>query len=172
MDRYRNSYEWIGFFDADEFYNGEDSIKDYLLKAPAEIDAIYLQMRNFGDNGLEGMLEKGQSLKKMFTRCADYMANRHNGFKYFARTERVRNLISPHIIPDAELNMCLADFRITSWGMLGELLSPCLNHYIKTREEYDERAKLGRADNTQCRIPYHILNRNETEDSSINRERR
>lgn len=52
-DSYSNEYDWIGFFDIDEYIVIEEynNISDYLSRVPANTDVIYLSWMIYGDNG-------------------------------------------------------------------------------------------------------------------------
>lgn len=141
-DLYKDNYDWIGFFDIDEFVvlKTYSDIKGYLSQDKfKDFEQILLKWRIFGDNGY---LESNNNFDVVnrFTTTSEYLPNVNT--KYFLRTS-ISNEISfdsPHSI-SLPTTTCDSD---------GNKILPCavlicegecfLNHYLtKSLEEFLHR---------------------------------
>ena len=70
IEKYCGKYDFLAFFDIDEFLyikNGK-SVKEFLSDY-SDRDAIYVNWRIFGDNGLSSVEDGNYSVIERFTKC-------------------------------------------------------------------------------------------------------
>ena len=139
---YKNQYNWIGFFDLDEFVclKWHNNIKKYLSQDKfKDFEQILLRWKIFGDNGY---LESNNNFDVVsrFTVISDYIPNVNT--KYFLKTSILKEISfnSPHSV-DLPITTCDSNGNmILSCSVLIDEGECVLNHYLtKSLEEYLHR---------------------------------
>lgn len=170
---------WVAFFDIDEFLVPwrDGSVSGYLARVPAEVSAVHINWRSFGSSGWS-QTDYGL-VTEAFVRCAepDWLYQAH--YKTLGRTAQIRQ-VNIHEVDTISGRRTLSDFTDVAPGTIGSADRVVydgiqLNHYqAKTRSEFDMRMRLPRADAPDVSrmddrdLRWMLLDRNETEDRSIN----
>ena len=66
LEKYKDTFEWISFFDCDEFLAGTNNAYDILNKTPKNSQQIYINWEIYGDNGLMNVVNDDYSVIKRF----------------------------------------------------------------------------------------------------------
>lgn len=141
MQKYREQFNWIGYFDCDEFLMIEDNsdIHDVLSNQRyADFDSINIAWKNYTDNDLIRVENNDYSLIKRFT---SFIFN-DTQIKSFIRTTIPYEINDQHV-GNVEIKCCNTigepslknkkspHIKNSTWKVM------CLNHYkTKTLEEY------------------------------------
>lgn len=141
-----NEYDFIAFFDIDEFIyiKNNKSVPEF-LNDYKDVDALYINWRLFGDNGLKCVENDDYSVLNRFTKCDDKL---HRLGKPILNTKRLGTSVlfnNPHLlvysnVPNKEFKPCdPLRIRQVNFGNIpdNDLDEPCeLYHYRnKTWEE-------------------------------------
>ena len=99
LDKHGNEYDFLMFFDIDEFLyiKNKENIKEFLSHYE-DRDAIYVNWRLFGDNGLKCVVNNNFSVRNRFTRCGK---NLHRLGKPIINVTKLENSVrfhNPHIL--------------------------------------------------------------------------
>jgi glycosyltransferase involved in cell wall biosynthesis len=162
-------YDWLAFFDTDEFLRLDEGLNLKTLLAARPEAAVAVSWAMFGANGHR---EKPEGLViESFTRRAEakFPPNRH--VKSIIRPELMQAALSPHAFAMEGEYVDLAG-RPVAWGHIPGYLphdpdyaGGALNHYF-TRSAAHWREKLARGypDTTRAPEDFAVYDRNEVED--------
>jgi hypothetical protein len=181
LARFKGAFEFIAFFDADEFLTIRDGmdIIAWLSELPADVSAVAVNQRVFGSSGYKTGTE--ELVTGRFIRAAEEQYSENRWVKSIYRVERVRYLVTPHrgnlhsgryILPcgrDAfEPENLSGQAQETDFSVMR------LHHYIiKSLEEFmEKRARGGGAASTQEQrmARYDDLNFFHGRDANINKD--
>ena len=144
--KYQNVFEWISFFDCDEFLVGVNNIHNILDITPSNSQQIYINWEIYGDNGLKTVTDDNYNVLERF-----YCPENISPFDKFKGVGKpiIRNTVSggweshlcPHIIRG--IITTDADGNYVKDVKRQQLLSKVkiAHFYTKTLEEYIERCK-------------------------------
>jgi hypothetical protein len=157
-------YDWLAFFDCDEFLvlKKHDNIKLFLHDY-YEYDAIGINWVLFGDNNLCGIHNENYSVLERFT-SRQLSVNYH--IKTILKPSTIYRMSSPH---NPNLTWVDTSFNINTGPHNKNPVDDVaqLNHYfVKTKEEFINKIKRGRADTGEYRNidEFEIHNTNEVDD--------
>jgi hypothetical protein len=157
-------YDWLAFFDCDEFLvlKKHDNIKLFLHDY-YEYDAIGINWVLFGDNNLCGIHNENYSVLERFT-SRQLSVNYH--IKTILKPSTIYQMSSPH---NPNLTWVDTSFNINTGPHNKNPVDDVaqLNHYfVKTKEEFINKIKRGRADTGEYRNidEFEIHNTNEVND--------
>jgi hypothetical protein len=161
-DKISSSYNWIAFFDVDEFLvlKKHENIKDF-LKDYTEYASVSINWVLFGDNNIT-FVNNEYSVIKRFTK-RQILTNNH--------VKSIYNTLYPHKVSIHNSNIPSVDPNFNSFSgpfnnIGGDEIAQ-LNHYFcKTKEEFKNKVERGRADTGEIRdySVFDICNLNEIED--------
>lgn len=162
LDCYRDAYDWIAFFDVDEFLvlKKHDTIQEFL---EGRSETVGINWKLFGDNGLTDSGEDGVLLR--FTKCQS-TTNQH--VKCIIKCSPDVEMVDPHS-PNTTWLGSDGDTHQGPFCPNGNIEEAQLNHYFcKTREEWKLKQARGGADGYYRRpdSDFDKHNFNEVEDFS------
>ena len=171
IQRYRNDFEWIGFFDADEFLQIENgvSLPDFLARFPTA-GAVAISWCIYGSNG--HLLKPTTTAIEAFTRHSLPSFGHNRSVKSFVRGSFVKlNWRDPHTFDVGEQPYLDANGRPVRWGGPGALAhepdwsAAKLMHFIpRSMEHFIERIRR-RSDLRGLTNEYwNVFNKNDVED--------
>lgn len=168
--RFGSTFEWIAFFDADEFLvlRHQASVKQFLA-AHAQASAIAINWAFFGSNGHHS-LSKELTLEA-FTRRAPQAFQPNSQFKSIVRPRFVKSCINSHCF-DVDGAYCRPggeSFTLKRPGIMEEvaLYEWCqLNHYfVRSRQHWIAKALRGyRHARVRTETEFKFNDRNDEED--------
>jgi len=168
LQNYKQSFDWVGFIDVDEFLNlSEDKHVNNFFKRFNHMNGIGVNWFLFGDNHLERVENNDYSVIKRFTK-RQKSSNQH--IKTFINLKQSKNVTMG--VHNCNLPVSNQDFQLFT----GPFCKNCsdkyakLNHYFtKTKEEFLEKINRGRADTSIKRnlSEFEGHNVNEVEDLNI-----
>jgi glycosyltransferase involved in cell wall biosynthesis len=147
----RDEYEFLAFFDADEFLvpTGKIGIIDWLSLIRDDVGAIAINQRVFGSSGIK--VKSSEPVIDRFRRAAnpDYVENRW--VKSIYRISSTKKILNPHIGELLSGRYITPDGRNAFSGFKNEGTAVHidfslfqLNHYIlKSEEEFMEKKRRG-----------------------------
>lgn len=172
INSFHGEFDWIAFFDADEFFipHSSDSVKD-VIERNKDAAAIAINWAIFGSNGLE---EYSSDLCiSAFTRRSKASLGTNRHYKSIINTKLTRDLESVHGVSDAEGNVRPdgSSFKNQKPGkMLDDAdLDICqLNHYfVKSKAHWSDKISRGYRDGTKRSISdFERNDHNQIEDRS------
>jgi hypothetical protein len=162
INTYKNEYDWVAFFDVDEFLvlkkhnNIKEFINDYRDESAIGVNWVF-----FGDNNQKEINE--YSVISRFTK-RQLQPNEH--IKSLVNLKNVRTMyVHNHVGPCVDTNRKRIDN--TPFNPNGPIDVAQINHYfVKTKEEFIKKINRGRADTGTYRdgSDFEKYNLNETED--------
>lgn len=163
-NNFKSQYEWIAFFDVDEFLvlKKHKNIHDFLSEYQ-NYPGIGINWVLFGDNHLSGNEIHDYSVISRFTkRCKD--VNQH--IKTIVNTSFNHSFNNPH---GPTCNIIDSNFRTFTppLNIYGDINICQINHYFcKTKEEFKVKVEKGRADIDEFRniSEFDDYNHNEIDD--------
>ncbi len=168
---YRKEFEWIGFFDADEFLHLQDGLElgDFLSRFP-HAGAVAINWCIYGSNG--HLLKPTTTTIEAFTRHSEPSFEHNRSVKSFVRADFVLpNWRDPHTFDVGERPYLDAAGRPISWGGPGAIAHEPnwsvakLMHFIpRSMEHFVERIRR-RSDLRGLTNEYWgVFNKNDRED--------
>lgn len=146
LKKYKNAFEWISFFDCDEFLVGVNNVYDILNKTPRNSQQIYINWKIYGDNGLTTVVNNDYSVLKRF-----YHEGNISPYTKFIGVGKpiirttVNNLwnpkICPHIITDITTTDAEGNYIKSVKKQVLNSDIKIAHFYTKTLEEYKEKCK-------------------------------
>lgn len=174
LHHYGADYDWMGFFDVDEFLvlKKHESIQQLLSEIHQDgwCGGACVNWRFFGDSGL--INEDRRCVTQRFV-YRQKGINPH--VKCFARTSSTMSYSHPHY---PKLHDSFSQFSLTYWQFFntsgpffegGEIHEPVavLHHYCtKTKSEYEAKVARGRSDTGTVGVPYDIAFQNFNRDAN------
>lgn len=173
IDSNDEKYDWAAFFDVDEFLvlNKHENVKEF-ISDNVDANSIAINWVMFGDNNLSEVIDNNYSVLKRFTK-RQKICDIH--IKHICKLEKDLFFLTPH-----EINkVWKSPEGIAGTGPRNNRGSDSiaqLNHYYcKTRKEFEQKLKNGRADNDPRILPnnernwlhFERYNKNEIEDLKI-----
>ena len=162
INTYKNEYDWVGFFDVDEFLvlKKHNNIKEFINDYRDE-HAIGVNWVLFGDNNQKEI--NNYSVINRFTK-RQTQPNEHIKSLVNLKTV-ITMLVHNHVGPCVDTNRKRIDN--TPFNPNGPIDVAQINHYfVKTKEEFIQKINKGRADTGTSRdisdFDYH--NTNDLED--------
>lgn len=151
ISRFATEFDWIGFFDSDEFFvdcrgrNIHDVISEY-----KEFSGLAANWKIFGSSYLEFMKENSV-IRSMLLRSEDsFDLNRH--VKVFVRPRAVRRCVSPHFF-DLDGDFVDGNKRVVDWdtpGITRSVISDTdirINHYyVRSKAGWRQKIQRGYPD--------------------------
>ena len=169
-DRYRREYDWIMFFDCDEFLEIIDgNLHDYLESFP-DADVIKVNWKIYGDNNL--VVNDGRPVRERFTEALP--PDIHIHYRNIPENDHIKSIIRTRtdIVWNRARNPHVPLIRNTakvyrSDGTVSKVPAspwePCdysraiLHHYTtKTAEEWRDKMKRGYPDQSDCSLTLNI----------------
>ncbi|WP_444956821.1 glycosyltransferase family 92 protein [Microbulbifer sp. ZKSA002] len=146
LERYKDSFDFIAFFDIDEFlFITQGLVREFLSNVPRDISALAINQLVFGsagikDNSFEPVLER-------FTKCCLPNYDGRKWYKSIVRVGTVNEFVSPHMAKIFSGNYVYSDFSLmepdeTYSGKSKRIVADnvFLNHYIlKSKQEFFEK---------------------------------
>ena len=171
IQRYRKDFEWIGFFDADEFLHIENGVDlpDFLDKFPDE-GAVAISWCIYGSNG--HLLKPTVTAIEAFTRHSLPSFGHNRSVKSFVRGSSVRvTWRDPHTFDVGDQPYLNANGQPVRWGGPGAIAqepdwsAAKLMHFIpRSMEHFIERIRR-RSDLRGLTNEYwNVFNKNDVED--------
>jgi hypothetical protein len=151
LKNYRNDYDWIAFFDVDEFLvlKKHNNIKDFLMENDNGF-GIAVNWMFFGACGKRERGEYSNSLLKQFTKRQDPV-DQH--IKTIMKSKSGAMMVLPHN-PNTHLFDTNGKMVSGPFNKGGPIDQVQLNHYHhKTYEDWLIRCKRGQADHTPTKVP-------------------
>jgi len=176
IDEKRNEAEWCCFFDADEFYQGNMKLNEFLESLDNDTSGVELFWKIYGSAGLK-TYDKRFVIERFNThRTIQWQPN--DFIKSICRLKNTKPTESVHIFHynrGKVINALREDIsqipeheRVYSLPLIWE--NAWLNHYFfKSREEYLKKVKRGNANNDEPRADtfYDGGDRNDVIDDSM-----
>jgi hypothetical protein len=164
LSTYYNDYEWVAFFDVDEFLvlKQHDSVKSFLNRYN-EFDGVAINWYLFGDNN-QPSPTNNYSVLSRFTKRSKKI-DKHIKCIVKTNIDSKYNIHSPvrGNIVDCNKNMVIGDFNERGDDSIAQI-----NHYFtKTRDEWKLKKERGRASaKNAMRLDgdFDLHNKNEVED--------
>lgn len=153
--KYGREYDWICFFDVDEYLilQKHDNIKDYLAGFPETCDCIHINWRCMSDNNL--LYNDGRPLIERFTEAIDKNESINNHIKSIVKVTKMNNPYygNPHYFAgcnECRLNNGNLCSSYDSFNVPVNWDDACLTHFVmKTITEFlYKKMKRGTADRT------------------------
>lgn len=140
--KYRKDYDWIAFFDIDEFLVIEDgrSVTEFIDSLPQDVDMIRLNCKHFTDNDELDVIDGNYNVFDRFLTPVECDKDRF--YKSFVNTkiDMGKNRILGHGIYDSNLKSIGADGKPCEWKKKADkafLEIAWFNHFrTKTIGEY------------------------------------
>jgi len=170
----KNESEWCCFFDADEFYQGEKKLSNFLKSLDSDISGIELFWKIYGDSHLEKYGDKFVTERFVFHCNKKFPPTQF--VKSICRLENTKKTLSIHVFEYKKgkvINALKKDITNIDWGVRTHRSSPIweicwINHYHnKTLEEYSEKLARGNADGTTRTNSFDYHNRNDIYNDSM-----
>jgi len=163
FQKYKSQYDWIAFFDVDEFLvlKKHKNVKDFLSEY-SDYDSVGINWCLFGDNGLDSVIDNNYSLIKRFTKRKSSV-NPH--IKSIVNT-KFNGLIDIHHAVCQTVDTNFKKFK-GSRNYDGDNEIAQINHYFcKTKEEFLNKINRGRPGTDKLRTfdEFDSHNYNEVED--------
>lgn len=96
---YYDKFDWIAFFDIDEFLYIRDARSvNEILSDYEDIDSLFINWRLFGDSGLKEVENDEYSVLKRFTRCDKDLHSLGKQILHTSRTKTTVKFNNPHIL--------------------------------------------------------------------------
>jgi hypothetical protein len=169
--------EWIGFLDADEFFNPKeaDNIAQFLERFDVNVSAIAINWRIFGSAG--ELLKRSENVVERFTRAAPSTHHLNRHCKTIARVKDIK---------EAHIHRCFlsqgkyvdtrgVEIEIERMGFTPSVQHGAaqINHYVvKSAEEFEEKRRRGNAnrpagspDKFTTRDGFYFQNHDKNEES-------
>jgi hypothetical protein len=162
----RNNYNWVAFFDVDEFLvlKKHNNVKDFISQY-SDYRGIGINWCIFGDNGHEEIDDNNYSLIDRFTRREKEMDQHVKSIVRLNNNNLYMNVHNPnHPIVNTLGNEFTGPFNMEKDDSIAQL-----NHYFcKTKKEFEEKIKRGRSDVLFSRDmnEFDLYNKNEIDDFS------
>ena len=170
IKKYHDKYDWIAFFDVDEFLvlKKHNDVKLFLNEY-IDYDAVGISWVLFGNNNLDTVLNNDYSLIRRFTK-REKKVNTHVKCIIKSRNSTIMDIHNPSntrwVDPNKNINH--GPFASSPSDNIAQL-----NHYFsKTKEEFIEKCNRGRADTPagfglRTISDFNNHNTNEIEDLTI-----
>jgi len=166
IKKFKQDYDWVVFVDVDEFIvlKKHKNIKDFIKEYGDVEYGIAVNWVLFGNNNHETVKNNDYSVLNRFTK-RQKSVNQHTKSFLKLKQENVL-MVDPHH-PNVELvdtNLNLVTSALNPMGTIDVIQ---INHYFsKTKEEFEEKIKRGRADIPSKRSikDWEIHNINEVDD--------
>jgi hypothetical protein len=159
----KNETEWLAFFDLDEFYQGDKTLKEFLYELEDNVVALELFWKHYGDSGLSEPDDR--LVIERFVKHSYQEFYMNSARKIVCKPRFINEIASPHLFS-------YSGGRIVNSGdtdfIIHAIWDNCrLNHYhTKTKPEYDKKFARGRAFG-DWRYEFSKFNRNEILDDSM-----
>lgn len=175
-----SEFDWLGFFDADEFFVLHRETLHSFLTRPSDCGAVGINWAIFGSNGHRD--SKDALVVKTFTRRAEagFFPNRH--IKSFTRPHAVRSCMNPHFfdiegsylspvgLPLEWLFVEAGNYYEPGLTQAEPDFSVCqLNHYfVRSHAHWVQKVSRGYSEGISVRheADFDYYDRNEVEDFS------
>lgn len=146
LEKYNNHFEWISFFDCDEFLVGVDNVREILGITPTNSQQIYINWEIYGNNGLNIVENNNYNVIERFYHPENIST--YNKFKGIGKpiirtTTKLEweEKLCPHIIRDIITTDADGDYIKSIKKQELKSKIKIAHFYTKTLEEYKERCK-------------------------------
>lgn len=146
LEKYKDRFEWISFFDCDEFLVGVNNVYDILNKTPIDSQQIYINWEIYGDNEMIKVIDNNYNVMERFYHNKNI--SRYNKFMNIGKPI-IRNTciklwapeLCPHIIKDIITTDANGDYIKSIKKQQLNTKIKIAHFYTKTIEEYKEKCK-------------------------------